>query len=270
MNTTTRVVSRLTTAILIVMVAVTALPATAKAAAAKADRSAPLARAAGYGSPDGSSRVRVLQRRLRLVGENPGPIDGLFGPLTEGAVVRYQQRAGVAVDGVVGPKTRAALQRSMKVVRPGAGYDAPHGSARVRTLQRSLRLAGADPGPVDGRFGPRTEAAVIRFQADHGLAADGLPGERTIGVLGHIRTRVSDRVRAIRQVRTAAHSLVHDLDTTQVKAVEPDSSTSRGGVFLALAVLLVVNAAIFLDVWMSRRRGAARRRIARGERGARM
>lgn len=39
----------------------------------------------------------------------PGPIDGMFGPLTETAVRVFQTRQRVTVDGVVGPVTWAAL-----------------------------------------------------------------------------------------------------------------------------------------------------------------
>ena len=53
--------------------------------------------------------VRELQRALRDAGVNPGNIDGVFGPLTEMAVVGFQAREGLVVDGVVGPQTEEAL-----------------------------------------------------------------------------------------------------------------------------------------------------------------
>lgn len=68
-----------------------------------------LARGAGYGSRDGSAPVRELQRRLRALGDAPGPIDGLYGPRTEGAVQRFQQAHTLAVDGVTGPRTVGRL-----------------------------------------------------------------------------------------------------------------------------------------------------------------
>jgi peptidoglycan hydrolase-like protein with peptidoglycan-binding domain len=68
-----------------------------------------LARGSGYETATGSDAVRVLQRRLRRLGNPPGPIDGLYGPLTEGAVKRFQQRHGLAVDGIVGRQTKQTL-----------------------------------------------------------------------------------------------------------------------------------------------------------------
>ena len=82
-----------------------------------------LARGAGYGSHAGSQPVRELQRSLRRLGERPGPVDGLFGPLTEGAVERFQQAHGLATDGVVGPQTKRRLL-AQGAKRPVA--DTPH------------------------------------------------------------------------------------------------------------------------------------------------
>lgn len=54
----------------------------------------------------------------------------------------------------------------------------------VERLQRTLRDAGFDVGEVDGKFGPRTEAALRAYQQANGLRADGRAGEDTFGAMG--------------------------------------------------------------------------------------
>lgn len=55
--------------------------------------------------------------------------------------------------------------------------------AVISELQQALSSAGYDPGPVDGTFGARTEAAVVAFQQANGLSADGVVGPETASAL---------------------------------------------------------------------------------------
>jgi peptidoglycan hydrolase-like protein with peptidoglycan-binding domain len=54
------------------------------------------------------SRVAALQIALVNLGYVL-PIDGRYGPLTESAVVDFQERNGLIVDGIAGRQTQAAL-----------------------------------------------------------------------------------------------------------------------------------------------------------------
>jgi peptidoglycan hydrolase-like protein with peptidoglycan-binding domain len=144
----------------------------------------------GYGVSGGSTTVRVLQRDLEAGGYPPGRLDGIYGPRTQAAVLAFQAAHGLLVDGVVGPRTWAALSEPVLILGNGAG-DQPGGDNVVRSLQRHLASAGSPPGPIDGRYGMLTEAAVRRFQSSHGLPATGVAGPRTLALLA--RTDASVR-----------------------------------------------------------------------------
>ncbi|MDQ3558379.1 MAG: TIGR02594 family protein [Pseudomonadota bacterium] len=50
-----------------------------------------------------------IQRRLSALGHNPGPLDGVRGRLTIGAIKALQVKHGLKVDGIVGLRTSAVL-----------------------------------------------------------------------------------------------------------------------------------------------------------------
>ncbi len=52
---------------------------------------------------DDAPTVKYVQHQLERLGLRPGPVDGLVGPLTRAAVRAYQQRSGLAPDGVISP-----------------------------------------------------------------------------------------------------------------------------------------------------------------------
>src|SRR4051794_23211200 len=52
----------------------------------------PVKRWTGYWKSTGSKRVREVQRTLNHAGYHAGPVDGLFGPITDRAVHRFQAR----------------------------------------------------------------------------------------------------------------------------------------------------------------------------------
>ena len=217
----------------------------APAAASDAGRpSALLARGAGFDRPHGSAPVRALQRRLRAVGADPGPVDGRFGPLTEAAVRRFQSARGLGVDGIVGPRTRPALRAPAPLAR-GAGRDVRHGSGRVRALQRQLRALGAHPGPVDGRFGPQTEAAVRRFQRARGLAVDGIVGPHTTRRLTrHEKPAAAPPRRPTQKPPARRHSQPPPTQRPPITTTTPQSrgTPTRGTDPVGIAVLVAVAA----------------------------
>lgn len=70
------------------------------------------------GGPVGNGQsggdVRACQSQLATLGFYTGAIDGVGGPLTDGAVRNFQRANGLVVDGIAGPATRAALRRAVE------------------------------------------------------------------------------------------------------------------------------------------------------------
>jgi N-acetylmuramoyl-L-alanine amidase len=57
---------------------------------------------------------------------------------------------------------------------------------QVVNLQYVLNRQGFYSGALDGIFGPKTKAAVVQFQRNHGLQGDGIVGAATLKALGNL------------------------------------------------------------------------------------
>jgi peptidoglycan hydrolase-like protein with peptidoglycan-binding domain len=144
---------------------------------------------------------------LVLLGYFSSPVDGQYQASTEAAVKKFQQDVGLNSDGIVGPATWSKLLPTPStdfnppevVATPasdnGASEPAPDTAIDLPTLrqgmsgpavsriQETLKARGFYTGPIDGAFGPMTETAVMDFQREAGLAADGVVGPATWSAL---------------------------------------------------------------------------------------
>ncbi len=140
-----------------------------------------------------SSDVKTLQNALIAHGYSCGSTgaDGDFGQGTYNAVVKIQNDHGLSADGIVGPATWNALSNSAgsnsNLLRMGSKGDL------VRNLQNALIARGYSCGSygADGAFGQGAYNAVVKFQKDHGLSADGIVGPGTWNALNNTTNKSS-------------------------------------------------------------------------------
>ncbi|GGR97262.1 hypothetical protein GCM10010169_47280 [Micromonospora fulviviridis] len=123
------------------LVAGLAVPATpGSAAGATTGATVTLAAASQPTLRQGSrgAAVTQLQTRLTALRYDVGGVDGIFGPSTHHAVVAFQKVNGLVRDGIVGPRTWAALDRP---VVPKPRYTHPGYSVEADLTRQVLYLA---------------------------------------------------------------------------------------------------------------------------------
>jgi peptidoglycan hydrolase-like protein with peptidoglycan-binding domain len=88
------------------------------------------------------------------------------------------------------PTTAATTQASTlqspttpQPVAPSTPLKPGDKGAAVKLLQRALARLGYPIGALDGDYGPKTQAAVLKFQRTEKLTADGIAGPATLRAL---------------------------------------------------------------------------------------
>lgn len=107
------------------------------------------------------SAVTAAQQRLLAHGYNPGPIDGIFGGGTEGAVKAFQSARGLYASGIVDSACWSKLNQNPPApsTKPGATPGQPSGSAAVeRIIAEAQKHIGFQEGanntnPFSAHFG---------------------------------------------------------------------------------------------------------------------
>jgi peptidoglycan hydrolase-like protein with peptidoglycan-binding domain len=121
---------------------------------------------------DKGPAVKGLQQ---LLGMGTGGQTGVFGPTTREAVERFQRSHGLDDDGIVGPKTLAALKEAehgkedaalKRAVDGGRVFKRGDTGPEVRAIQRTL---GMGTGGQTGVLGPDTERRLKEAQQRAGM-----------------------------------------------------------------------------------------------------
>jgi len=134
--------------------------------------------------------VADIQRRLKKLGYAIAELEGTFGEATNTCVKQFQQNRGLLVDGIVGEETWQDLVEASYALGSRTIYlRNPYLSGDdIKTVQLWLRTVGFNPGPIDGRYGPQTQASLKQFQSNVGLKNDGIISTETIEAFINLRT----------------------------------------------------------------------------------
>lgn len=102
--------------------------------------------------------IKQRQWQLYYLGYYGGEIDGIWGPESKAAAVRFQNDQGLDADGIFGSLT---IAKSMEI---------------IKAIQKEItdgKMA------IDGFAGQETRDATARWQGENGLTPDGIAGAKT-------------------------------------------------------------------------------------------
>ncbi len=150
-----------------------------------------------HGQPVENLQNRLIRLGLMTEAQQKTGV-GIFGPRTENGVKKFQKAVGLSQSGRYDNATRGAMDKILSGdIKKGASGDI------VRRLQANLVRLGymtekqVKTGP--GIFGPRTDAALRRFQADHKLTRDGIFGAKTFHAIENAELRTNSKPPAPRR-----------------------------------------------------------------------
>ena len=123
-----------------------------------------------------SRLVLNVEDLLQRHGYAVGPVDGVLDGRTRDAIRAYQADAGLAITGEADDPLLAHLQTSDVTPLPNSA---------IVEVQYILNRLGYLMAPSDGVMGPKSTAAIRRYQGDRGLAVTGVP---SMELLAKLRT----------------------------------------------------------------------------------
>lgn len=138
--------------------------------------------------------VEELQRRLKELGFDPGPVDGAFGPKTHAAVKAFQRSERIEVDGIVGPQTWKHLGITVEKPRPPENVGSADALRKVTPQQlaawgandKDAFFAALKPAAVEAerQYGVPWQVTLVQAALESGWGKSALGGYNIFGIKG--------------------------------------------------------------------------------------
>jgi lipid-binding SYLF domain-containing protein len=186
-------------------------------------------------------KVRQTQTALKRAGFDPGPIDGIMGPMTKTALRIYQSHHGLQVTGTINAETENALMErasaSTRSTRESLGVSQEgtvSNMEEVRQLQQALKDMEYNPGEVNGMMTSQTQQAIREFQWLNNLPVTGTLDEQTRTAIvtgtGGVETAQLSRSHSIEREKPSADITAEEQAQTRTDTQaqkDRDADTSK-------------------------------------------
>jgi peptidoglycan hydrolase-like protein with peptidoglycan-binding domain len=114
--------------------------------------------------------IRGIQEELAAHRYDPGPADGILGPMSRAAIQKYQRDAGLPRDGLASKE----LLDHLKFAEPKVyAKPDPKPDPLVLEVQTRLQELGYHRGALDGLMGATTRESIRAYRYDSGLPISG-------------------------------------------------------------------------------------------------
>jgi len=145
-----------------------------------------------------STLVEDIQALLVASGDFAGEVDGLYGPVTEAAILNFEKRNGLPQTGKATYSLFKAISENMpgdfKKASPDKNEnsltaiinasletdEATYDQNMVERIQKGLAKQGIADIVADGIYGSRTQSAILDFQRRYNLDATGKPDQKVL------------------------------------------------------------------------------------------
>ena len=181
------------------------------------------------------TNVKEAQTQLKKLFIYQGEIDGVNGTYTKLAIKEFQKRAGLKIDGVLGPNTKSALEKGEEAYIAIGGQETVDISQyeiteETKDLQEKLKELNIYTGDIDGVFGFQTMISLKEFQKKAGLKVDGVYGANSKAALEKgEESFVTTETKSVEEtIKTETVTSSNSTLTVDLKNYNPNSTCITG------------------------------------------